>query len=208
MTSAAQRRDAGPQGPLRVGLVAGVTPDKWVRRWRERERRRLDLVPVEESAQLDAVRGGRVELCFVRAQARTEDCHVIALYDEEQVVVAAMDHLVSIAEAVTLRDLAEEQLLLDPESVPGWREASTRTRLDWPRMSVSEAIELAATGAGVVIVPQSVARLHHRKDLTYRPVSDLPPVPIGLAWRVEATDPGIETFIGIVRGRTERSSRG
>lgn len=195
-------------GPLRVGFVAGVMPDKWVRRWRERERRTLELVPVEEADQLAALRDERVDLCFVRSQARTEDCHVIALYDEDQVVVVPIDHLVSITEAVTLVDLAEEQLLLDPESVPGWRETSTVTRLDWPPMTVPEAVELAATGAGVVVVPQSVARLHHRKDLTYRPVTDLPPVPIGLAWRAAATDPGIEPFIGIVRGRTERSSRG
>jgi DNA-binding transcriptional LysR family regulator len=195
-------------GPLRLGFVAGVMPDKWVRRWRERERRAIELVPVDETEQLVALREGRIDLCFVRAQARTEDCHVIPLYDEEQVVVVAIDHLVSVTESVTLGDLAEEQLLLDPEALPGWSEASTVTRLDWPAMTVSAAIELAATGAGVVVVPQSVARLHHRKDLTYRPVSDLHTVPIGLAWRVEATDPGIETFIGIVRGRTERSSRG
>ena len=195
-------------GPLRVGFVAGVMPDKWATRWAERERRALQLVPVDQADQLAALRDGRVDLCFVRSQARTEDCHVIPLYAEDQVVVVPIDHLVSITEAVRLVDLAEEQLLLDPESVPRWRETSTVTRLDWPPMTVPEAIELAATGAGVVVVPLSVARLNHRKDLTYRPVTDLPSVPIGLAWRVEATDPGIETFIGIVRGRTERSSRG
>lgn len=193
---------------LRVGMVPGVMPDKWVRRWRERERRTLELVPLEEAEQLLALRDERVDLCFVRAQVRTEDCHVIGLYEEDQVVVVPIDHLVSVAESVTLADLAQEQLLTDPDTVPGWREASTVTRLEWPPMTVPEAVELAATGVGVVVVPQSLARLHHRKDLTYRPVTDLPPVPIGLAWRVEATDPGIETFIGIVRGRTERSSRG
>ena len=31
---------------------------------------------------------------------------------------------------------------------------------------------------------------------------------VGLAWRVEDPDPLVETFIGIVRGRTARSSRG
>ena len=54
----------------------------------------------------------------------------------------------------------------------------------------------------------SVARLHQRKDTAYRPVSDLPPTKVGLAWRVDNEDPRVQTFIGIVRGRTERSSRG
>jgi hypothetical protein len=54
----------------------------------------------------------------------------------------------------------------------------------------------------------SIARLHHRKDVTYRVVTDLPPTTVGLAWLVENDDPWVQRFIGIVRGRTERSSRG
>ena len=54
----------------------------------------------------------------------------------------------------------------------------------------------------------SVARLHHRKDVTHRTVTDLPSTTVGLAWLVENDDPRIQTFIGIVRGRSERSSRG
>ena len=65
-----------------------------------------------------------------------------------------------------------------------------------------------AAGTGVAVVPMSVARLHHRKDLTYRTVTDLPPTQVGLAWLVDNEDPRIQTFIGIVRGRSERSSRG
>jgi hypothetical protein len=56
-------------------------------------------------------------------------------------------------------------------------------------------------------VPMSVARLHHRKDVTYRTVADLPPTTVGLAWRVDDEDERVQTFIGIVRGRSERSSR-
>jgi hypothetical protein len=44
--------------------------------------------------------------------------------------------------------------------------------------------------------------------VTFRPVTDLPTTKVGLAWRVDNDDPRIQYFIGIVRGRTERSSRG
>ncbi len=67
---------------------------------------------------------------------------------------------------------------------------------------------MVAGGTGVLIVPMSVARLHHRKDVTFRPVTDLPPTTVGLSWLVDNDDPRVQTFIGIVRGRTERSSRG
>ena len=56
-------------------------------------------------------------------------------------------------------------------------------------------------------MPMSVARLHSRKDVTYRTVTDLPSTTVGLAWLVENDDPRVQTFIGIVRGRSERSSR-
>ena len=49
--------------------------------------------------------------------------------------------------------------------------------------------------------------LHHRKDAIYRPVTDLPPTTVGLAWLVDNDDARVQMFIGIVRGRTERSSR-
>jgi DNA-binding transcriptional LysR family regulator len=80
-------------------------------------------------------------------------------------------------------------------------------QLAWPTMTVRDAIEVVASGTGVVIVPMSVARLHHRKDTEYRPVTDLSPTTVGLSWLVENDDPRVQTFIGIVRGRTERSSR-
>ena len=53
----------------------------------------------------------------------------------------------------------------------------------------------------------SVARLHHRKDVTHRPVTDLPTTKVGLAWLVDNEDERVQAFIGIVRGRTARSSR-
>ena len=74
-------------------------------------------------------------------------------------------------------------------------------------MSVRDAVEVVASGTGVLIVPMSIARLHHRKDTVYRPVTDLPPTTIGLAWLTSNEDDRVQTFIGIVRGRSERSSR-
>jgi hypothetical protein len=65
-----------------------------------------------------------------------------------------------------------------------------------------------AAQAGIVIVPMSVARVHHRKDVVAVPVTGVEETQVGLAWPRDAEDPRVEVFIGIVRGRTERSSRG
>ena len=61
---------------------------------------------------------------------------------------------------------------------------------------------------GALIVPQSLARLHHRKDLTYRPITDAPTCPVALAVPAGPQSELVEEFVGIVRGRRPDSSRG
>lgn len=189
---------------FRVGFVTGATPDKWAGVWRRRAvREPLNLVPVTRDEQEEALRIGEIDMCLVRLPVNPEGLHCIPLYDEVPVAVVGKEHVVTVVEEVTLADLADEQLVLPHES--GW--TPTVDQLDWPPMSLIDALEVVASGTGVVIVPMSVARLHQRKDTAYRPVSDLPPTKVGLAWLVDNDDPRIQTFIGIVRGRTERSSR-
>jgi DNA-binding transcriptional LysR family regulator len=190
---------------LRVGFVTGTTPDRWARAWREQRRGSLTLVPLTEDEQEDAVRGGRVDMALVRLPVATEEVHVVRLYDERPVVVASRDHYVAAADAtVSLDDLADEQLVRPHRS--GWRPAAAQ--LAWPAMTEEEAIATVATGTGVVIVPMSVARLHHRKDVVQREVTDVPPTTVALVWLRERDDELTQAFVGVVRGRTARSSRG
>jgi DNA-binding transcriptional LysR family regulator len=74
--------------------------------------------------------------------------------------------------------------------------------------TTAAAIELVAAGAGLLVVPQSLARLHHRKDLTYRPLTDAPESQVALSWPEGETTELMEQFIGIVRGRSVNSTRG
>jgi DNA-binding transcriptional LysR family regulator len=189
---------------LRVAFVTGTTPDKWARAWRDQRRGRLELVPVTEADQEAVVRRGEVDMAFVRLPLDTDDLHVVRLYDEVPVVVAGRDHLVAAADGtVTLHDLDDEQLVLPHRS--GWRPSAEQ--LDWPPMTEQEAIETVAAGTGVALVPMSVARLHHRKDVVHREVSDLAPTTVALVWLRERGDETTQAFVGVVRGRTAHSSR-
>lgn len=177
--------------PLRVSFVPGVTPDKWARIWAERMPRvRLELTPVEESEQTAVLYDGRAEMCFVRLPVDDEGLHVIPLYSEVPVVVAAKGHFVEAADEVTLDDLSGE--IVHP----------------MPPLTVREAVETVAAGVGIVVLPMSVARLHNRKDVVHRPVSDAEETRIALAWRRDLDDERVQTFIGVVRGRKATSSRG
>jgi DNA-binding transcriptional LysR family regulator len=195
------------QESLRIAFVPGVTPDKWARTWREREPRiPLDLVLVDEDEQESRLRDGSVDMCFVRLPVDRDGLHLIPLYEELAVVVVPVEHPVAAYDEIPLADLADEQLVAG--HVDGWSELATATPLAFPEMTVRQAFEVVASGTGIAIVPMSVARLHHRKDLTHRVVTDVPPTRIGLAWRIDSDDDRLERFIGVVRGRSASSSRG
>ena len=190
--------------PLRIGFVTGATPDKWARNWREHRREPLELVPVTELEQLDGIRDGSLDMALVRLPADTDGMHCVRLYDEVQVVAASREHMVAAADdEVSTSDLVDEQLVRPHPS--GWRPDAAQ--LEWPAMDEQEAIATVAAGTGIVILPMSVARLHQRKDVVTRTVADLDPTTIALVWRFERDDEVTQTFVGVTRGRTARSSR-
>jgi DNA-binding transcriptional LysR family regulator len=189
---------------LRLGFVTGTTPDKWAKAWRERHVEPLELVPVTEEEQEAVVRRGDVDMCLVRLPVDTSDLHAVRLYDERPVVVASQEHLVAVADEVTTADLVDEQLVRPHSS--GW--VPNADQLAWPRMSEREAIETVAAGTGIVIVPMSVARLFHRRDVVLRVVTDLPATTVALVWLRDRDDATTQAFVGVVKGRTANTSRG
>jgi DNA-binding transcriptional LysR family regulator len=201
-------------GAFRVGFVAGVMPDKWARVWAERmPRRPLDLVPLPADADpVGLVRSGDLQMCFVRLPVDREGLHLIPLYDEQPVVVVAKEHPVAAYDEIDVTDLADEHLLQDPDTVPEWRDVATEvadgTRFPVPDLSLRQAVESVAADAGIVVLPMSVARLHHRKDVVAVRVTGVPTTKVGLTWPRDADDDRIETFIGVVRGRSANSTRG
>jgi DNA-binding transcriptional LysR family regulator len=179
-----------PLPTFRVAFVPGVTPTKWERIWRERMRRqRLELRPASSAAAIAALRDGDADAAFLRDTTADDEFSAIRLYEELPVVVASRDHVFAALDAdeqLTTRDLEGEQLL------PG-QDADT--------------LELVAAGVGIARMPQSIARALSRRDVVTRPLRDWPTTWISLVWPIDATTPAVETFIGIVRGRTENSSR-
>jgi len=174
---------------FRLGFVTGATPDKWAGIWRERQREPIELVPVTEDVQEHGVRNGGLDMALVRLPVDRDGLHLIPLYEELPVAVMNVENELTILDEVTTDELAGEHQ-------------------DWTGLTVREAVETVGAGTGVLVVPMSVARLHHRKDVTYRTVTDLPPTQVGLTWLQENDDPRVQTFIGIVRGRRANSSRG
>ena len=173
-------------------------------------------VPENPFAHMSIVRPDREP-----ASTDSEKYHSIRLYEELPVVILPVDHVLTVLDEVPVEELAEEFLLQPASDIPAYEEVSRAWRESAGRivpegLNDKETIELVAAGVGLYIVPMSIARFYHRKDLTYRPVAGLDLYPVHLVWprapkgepRSEELEALLQDFIGIVRGRTATSDRG
>ncbi|WP_197380794.1 LysR family substrate-binding domain-containing protein [Mycolicibacterium mengxianglii] len=192
---------------LTLGYVPGGTPAKWARTWSERHPEvplELRLIAAADAAA--AVRAGTVDVAVLRLPTDTSGLAVIPLYEETTVAVVPADHVISAVDEIAAADLDDEPILVPLDDVLSWADAPGAPAQHRPE-TTGDAIELVAAGTGVLIVPQSLARLYHRKDLTYRPITDAPSCPVALAVPEGPQPALVEEFIGIVRGRKPGSSR-
>lgn len=193
---------------LTLGYVPGGTPAKWARNWAERHPEvPLHLRPVAAADAAAAVRDGSLDVALLRLPADTSGLAVIRLYEETTVVVVPTEHVFSAADEISAADLHAEPVLQPLDDVVAWADAPGAP-VEHRAETTEDAIELVAAGVGALVVPQSLARLHHRKDLTYRPITDAPSCPVALALPAGPQSELLEEFIGIVRGRKPSSSRG
>lgn len=194
---------------FRLGAIPGANPGRWIDTWHERYPGTvLELVPIEVADQRRALTEGDVDAALVRLPLERDGLHVIPLYDEVPVVVVAADSHLTAVDELASADLAGEVLIVPGDDVLGIAVPGTVTPSFAPPPATADAIATAAAGVGVVIVPMSLARLHHRRDAASRPLRDGPTSTVALAWPVTATTPAVDAFVGIVRGRTANSSRG
>lgn len=214
---------------FRLGYVPGATPGRWARTWRDRlPEVRLDLVQVEAAGAPAALAERQVDAALLRLPVDADVLHAIPLYTELPVVAVSRDHLLAATtedEVVSADDVADDVVWLPAddvlypagEPVPGrapeaYDDGAGGVVEPERPATAADAIALVATGVGVTVVPMSLARLHHRKDVTYRVLDGGPGAPVGLAWLVDGLPDDVrelvEEMIGIVRGRTVNSSRG
>ncbi|MFF4586147.1 LysR family substrate-binding domain-containing protein [Streptomyces sp. NPDC001388] len=200
--------DQAESPSFRLAYVPGVTPAKWVRIWEERlPDTPLSLLQVTPAEASGALRDGAADAALVRLPVDRTVFSAIPLYTETTVVVVPKDHVITAAEEITLDDLADEVVIHPLDDVLDWERLPGEPAFERPA-TTADAIELVAADIGVLVVPQSLARLHHRRDLTYRTVVDAPQSAVALSWPEDATTDLVEDFIGIVRGRTVNSTRG
>ncbi len=194
-------------GSFTLAYVPGVTPGKWARVWQDRlPDTPLTLVQVTAAEAAEKVRSGEADAALLRLPGDREDLHAIPLYTETTVVVHPKDQ--ELADELSVEDLAGHVVWQPLDDTLGWESPPGQPPVERPE-TTADAVQIVAAGVGLLVVPQSLARLHHRRDLAYKPLTDAPQSRVALSFPVRDENPElIEHLIGIVRGRTVNSTRG
>ncbi|MFF1635768.1 LysR substrate-binding domain-containing protein [Leifsonia sp. NPDC058248] len=171
-----------------IAFPLGVTVGKWTRVFEQRfPEVELSVVRMELDDQHRMLESGEADMAFVREPLDTDGLHVIPLYAEDIVVVMNHEHLLTLEKKLHRAELDGETVLTGDASEGLFRSV--------------------AGGAGVAVLPQSVAKVFRRKDVVAMKLEDAEPSQVGLAWPRDGQHPLVDEFIGIVRGRTAHSSR-
>lgn len=205
--------------PIRLGFVRGVAPSKWAERWRRVVRNQaLELVPVA----LDEVESARdrVDVLLERsapgdlppgsnADHRTR--HALHLYDEAVALVVPAGHDLSDQSSIEVEELELVRLLDHPDHPPAWPAAEAWADPSWMPPDAFATLELVSTGLGGALLPLPLARhLVNKHEHVVIPIAAeaaLPGTRIWASWATERDADDVQRLIGVMRGRTARSSR-
>jgi DNA-binding transcriptional LysR family regulator len=153
---------------------------------------RVVVVDATTTSLLPQVESGRLDLAVVALPVHDADIDTEALFEEDLVVVAPLDHPLAARDTVTLADLAQHDLLLEPpgtafrddldaQAQAAGLELHTKAEVDGMRLVAS----LAFQGFGAAVLPASAA----------------PGVPGDLAWKRIAIDGATGRSVGLARRR-------
>ncbi|MHC5702550.1 LysR family transcriptional regulator [Streptomyces tirandamycinicus] len=190
--------------PLRLGhawsaLGAFTTP--LLRRWQqEHPDTALELLRIDDRTA--GLARGEVDAAVLRGTVDTPGLVTALLFTEPRVAAVTSDGPLAGRASLTLADLAAVPVVLNT--------VSGLTTLDlWPAGSrpattltvgnTDDWLTAIAAGRGAGASAASTAQMHPHPGVTYRPLTDAPPVPVLLAWRAGAPHPEVGALVALAR---------
>ncbi|NLA65662.1 MAG: hypothetical protein GX862_07020 [Leucobacter sp.] len=204
-----------------------MSPKKWAERWARASAQPLELVPVAPHELDDAREHVDVLLERVSPGAEPVDAgtaasagasdhqhrHAVRLYAETVALVVSADHELAAQDEVDLEDLALVPLLDHPDHAAQWPAPLPWQDPSWAPTDSLTTLELVATGLGGALLAQPLARhlsskrAHKVLTVTHGGQSLLPGTEIWATWAASRDADDVQHLIGVLRGRTSRSSR-
>lgn len=167
--------------------------------------------------RIDDIVHGHVDVAFTRllpGQADV-DIEVEVLAREARVIAFPGQHPLATRTSVTFTDLHQERFITNPvnqkaSSPERWLTEQHRHGLPGREAvraaSIQEILALVASGRGVCLVPESVAKHYPRPDVSYVPVTDAEPAVVSLARRRADRRPAVEAFVDAARRATHAAA--
>nr|BBH87330.1 putative transcriptional regulator, LysR family protein [Thermosporothrix sp. COM3] len=156
-------------------------------------------------AEAEALRSGLVDMAYVWLPSDMQGLQMEIIATEARFVAMAYTHPLASRTQLQIMDLAEEPLL--------WTKKAPKAWVDWwavnPRPdnrepvwgpvndNVEEMLEQVATNTAICIVPASMASYYGRPDLVWRPLIDVEPLHIAIAWRENETNELVQDFVSL-----------
>ncbi|MER7625531.1 LysR family transcriptional regulator [Streptomyces sp. NPDC126503] len=200
--------------PLRLGhawSAFGRYTTPLLRRWqREHPETPLELLRVDDRTA--GLARGEVDAALLRGTVEAPGLVTTELTTEPRVAAVPADGPLAALPSLTLADLAGETVVLNTVS-------GTTTPALWPPparptntltvANTDDWLTAIAAGRGVGVSSASTAALHPHPGVTYRPLTDAPPLPVLLAWRDAFPHPATEALATMAReiAGTERHEK-
>ncbi|WP_433173606.1 LysR family transcriptional regulator [Actinoallomurus sp. CA-150999] len=238
ITAAGRRaRNAGRPAPLlRLALKAdndaGLLPRILSTYQREEAAPAVELVLGGRGEQAQALRDGRADVALLVSPFDDRGLDVEPLLTQPRLAVLAATDPLAARSSLRLADLAGRRL---PDGTPVGEDgparpydAVDRTRpqtarpqaarpelvagTQQPVSDLTQIFRLIELGGVVCFLPTWVTRRYPLPGIVYRPVSDLQPATLAVAWPQDARSPAIAAFVraaaSVVATDAERSTAG
>lgn len=207
-----RRAGLGQVGRVTVAAIGSATYDVLPRLLREHRRRQPDvelvLRELSTPAQIHALRGGEIDLGFLRLPADAEGLVTHTLRVERMALMLPEGHPLAARRTVPLRALAGEPLILFPASPrPSWadsvvaacRETGFEPHVAQEAMESATVVSFVAAGIGVAPVPEGLLVLA-RPGVVCRYVAAPAPVTrLAVAHRAGDLHPAAAALLALVR---------
>ena len=221
---------------IRLGFARGIAPSKWADRFAAAfPERRLELVPVDTAYGRGGASRDDVDRAHVNdtetVEFETVDVmlertlpgrspegvdqgsrRAIGLYVETIALVVPAEHELAEVGSIEVSEVSLVTLIDHPWHAPEWPAAEPWVDPVHMPQRLTGALALVSTGLGGVLAPRTLARhLGNKREqtivtLTGEPI--LPGTTVWATWDADHDSAHLQDLIGVLRGRTARSSRG
>ncbi|HZF87791.1 LysR family transcriptional regulator [Streptomyces sp.] len=194
---------------LRVGFMGSAANEATPRIIAEFTRRRpgwrVEMRQATWSNPSAGLADGDVDVALLRLPFPGQDAlRTAVLFTEPRWVALPEGHPLTARDVIPFRDLWDEPFVAAPPETGWWRDRWLATdERDGHPVRVGAVVDqpddwlsAIANGYGVALAPASAARFYARPGITYRPVSDVSPSQVGVAWaRSDDTNPVVQDFV-------------